>query len=58
MPEQLFREMIEDAGFRDFTMLRRSPNLRTETAGSDVITFRAWRKKASFVRCPCRATNG
>lgn len=44
MPERSFREMIEDAGFRDFTVLRRSPNLRTKTPGSAVITFRAWCK--------------
>jgi hypothetical protein len=44
MPEQLFREMIEVAGFRAFTVVGRSPNLRTETEGSAVITFRAWRR--------------
>ena len=43
MPEQVFRELIENAGFRDFTVLRRSPNLRTGTPGSEVITFRARR---------------
>ena len=40
-PEQLFWELIVDAGFHDFTVLSRAPNLRTETAGSDVIMFRA-----------------
>jgi hypothetical protein len=33
--------MLEGAGLADFTVLRRAPNLRTDTPGSQVITFRA-----------------
>ena len=44
LPEQLFREMVENAGFRDLTVVRRSPKLCTESEGSAVITLRTWRR--------------
>ena len=39
MPERSFREMIEDAGFRDFSVLQRSPNHRSKSPGSAVYYF-------------------
>jgi len=39
----LFRELIEGAGFGHYAVLRRAPNLRTATPGSEVITFSARR---------------
>ncbi|HLJ66817.1 MAG TPA: hypothetical protein VKX16_05610, partial [Chloroflexota bacterium] len=36
-------QLIEGAGFDQYAVLRRAPNLRSATPGSEVITFSARR---------------